>query len=157
MSYVRLVQSKINWILLLLMHCLEEKEPWKESDREGTMNVRKPALNKHGALLFWFYSITNIIGKNVLQIALNILKGIYWIQAKLEDYLSEAGARGFDIRIGIMVLDSGCLPGYRPSSVPQHMGFRGPHPPALASGFRTYQTPKMDKLLHSPNIPCPYK
>lgn len=110
------------------MHCLGEKEPWKESDREETVNVRKPALNKHCALLFWFYSISNIICKNVLQIALNILKGIQWIQAKLEEYPSEAGAHGFVARIGIMVLDPECLPSYRPSSAPQHMGFRGRHP-----------------------------
>lgn len=157
MSNVRLVQSKINWILFLLMHCFKEKEPWKESDREEIVNVRKPALNKHCALLFWFYSISNIICKNVLQIALNILKGIQWIQAKLEEYPLEAGARGFDARISIMVLDPECLPGHRPSSAPTTHGLLGVDTPGLASGFRTYQPPKVGKLPHSPNIPCPYK
>lgn len=29
--------------------------------------------------------------------------------------------------------------------------------PGLASGFRTYQPPKVGKLPHSPNTPCLYK
>ena len=51
--------------------------------------MRKSALSKYCTLMSWFHSISNSICKNVLQIALNVSKGIQQIQAKLRQNIHQ--------------------------------------------------------------------
>lgn len=75
------------------------KRKWQEE----ILNMRKPALNKHGTLISWFHSISNTNNKTVVQGAYNILKRSQRIQAQWREIsiVMEADALGVGAGTGI--------------------------------------------------------